>query len=75
MDYPMQGTLVQAICPYLPHYTAVGESYFGFTDGLTLANVADDATRNWVRVNPKSFFTPMLVGESINNFRDMSTFA
>jgi hypothetical protein len=69
----MQGTFVQAICPYLPHYTTVGEQSFGSTDGLTLANVADDAPRNWVRVNPKSFFTPMFIRESINSFRDMST--
>lgn len=48
----MQRTLVQTICPDLPHYTTVGERSFAAPDGLTLANVADDTTGDRICVDP-----------------------
>lgn len=51
----MQRTLVQTICPDLPHYTTVGERYFAAADGLTLADVADDTAGDGIYVDPESF--------------------
>lgn len=52
----------------------MGEKHFWSKDGLTLANVADDASWKRIRVDPESLFTSVFVGESIKSFRDVPAF-
>lgn len=79
MDDSVKSALVQAVRPYLPHYTSVPicqresiqppQLKQGHSENLTFTDVADYATRDWVSRDPHSLLERLFcLGHSVGAF-------